>query len=74
MKISVTVKTCSKFQKIIKNKNIDYNYKIHLKNKPQNNKANQELIALLSRYFHIPINNVKIVLGKKTNQKIIKLQ
>jgi uncharacterized protein YggU (UPF0235/DUF167 family) len=48
--------------------------KIHLSKLPINNAANKELILLLSNVFNIPCNNIKIIKGKKSCYKTIRLK
>jgi uncharacterized protein (TIGR00251 family) len=45
--------------------------KVSLKSKPENRKANQELIKLLSKYFRISPDKIKIIQGIKSRKKII---
>ncbi|MGE0243778.1 MAG: DUF167 domain-containing protein [Nitrososphaeraceae archaeon] len=45
--------------------------KVSLKSKPENGKANQELIKLLSKYFRISSDKIKIIQGIKSRKKII---
>lgn len=51
----------------------DNKYLIYLKEEPENNKANIELINLLSRYFGIPISKIRIKTGLHNNEKTIEL-
>jgi len=68
MKIQVKVHPQSKSQKI---KKLEGNsYSIHLKKPALDNKANEELIKLLSTYFKAPI---KIIMGKNSKNKIIEV-
>ncbi len=46
---------------------------MHLLSKPTKNKANKELINILRKKFNIASNQVQIVSGLKSNNKIIKL-
>lgn len=46
-------------------------FKIRLKSAPKKGKANQELVKLLAQYFEISKNQVKIVRGQKSKNKII---
>ncbi len=52
----------------------DGNYLIHLKSVPKNNKANVELINLLSKKFKVPDKSIKIKFGKTSNKKIIEIK
>jgi uncharacterized protein len=51
----------------------DLRYLVYLKSEPENNKANIELINLLSHYFKIPAKNIKIKSGLTSRDKIIEL-
>lgn len=44
-----------------------------LKSNPEKNKANLELTKLLSQTFSVPLKNVKIIKGAKSQNKVIKL-
>ena len=69
MILKIKVKPNSKEQKIIKiNEN---EYKISLKEKAEDNKANIELIKLLKKYFG---KNIKIIKGLKSRNKIIEVK
>ncbi|MFP4403057.1 MAG: DUF167 domain-containing protein [Candidatus Woesearchaeota archaeon] len=45
--------------------------KVHLTKLPIDGKANCELIKLLSNYFSVKKNQIKIIKGKKSKNKII---
>ena len=47
--------------------------KCTLKSKPEKNKANEELIKLLSKTLHIPQQDIKIMSGYTSKKKLIKL-
>ena len=68
MIIQVLVKVNQNEEKIIKENNY---YKVLLKNKPVNNKANNELINLLEKYFKL---KVKKIIGSKSRKKTIELE
>jgi uncharacterized protein (TIGR00251 family) len=46
---------------------------VNLSTKPENGKANQELIKVLSEYFSIPMRNITIVSGKTSRTKVVKV-
>ncbi len=69
MKILVSVKTNSASQEIKKISN--NKYKIFLKKSPEDNKANIELLKLLNKHFN---SEVKIIKGKTSKEKIIKVK
>jgi hypothetical protein len=72
MKIKVKVKTRKGEQKIVElgeNK-----YLIYLKSEPKDNKANIELINLLSKYFSASPKNIKIKSGRSSRDKILEIK
>ncbi len=68
--LKVHVKTNSKIQKIVKNN--DY-LTISLNSKPVQNKANKELINLIKKKLGISSNQIQIISGLKTTNKLIKI-
>ena len=70
MKINIRVIPNSKKDVIVKE---NEKLKIHLKAKAVNNEANKYLIEILSEYFNVKKNNVKIVKGLKSREKIIEV-
>lgn len=71
MKIHVKVKPNSNRQEIIEFGN--YRYLIYLTSQAEDNKANIELIKLLSKHFGIPPKNIKITFGAIGRDKILEL-
>ncbi|MFX1449701.1 MAG: DUF167 domain-containing protein [Promethearchaeota archaeon] len=69
--IEVQVKPNSKQQKI--QKLSDKLYEIWVKSKPERGKANKELIKLLADYFGMHQNQIEIVQGLKSRNKMIKI-
>jgi len=69
MKIRIKVKPNAGKQEIIKIKKDEY--KVSLREKAENNKANIELLKLLKKYFK---REVKIVKGLKGRNKIVELK
>ena len=45
--------------------------KVSIKSKPEHGKANQELIKLLSNYFQVSSDKIKIIQGIKSRKKIV---
>jgi uncharacterized protein YggU (UPF0235/DUF167 family) len=68
--IEVVVKPSHSVSKVLFS---DGMYTLYLKSKPHNNKANIELIDLLSSYFNIPKTSVKILKGLKSKRKLIEI-
>lgn len=71
MILKIKVKPNSGKQELIK---ISENeYKISLKERAENNKANLELIKLLKKYFKVGAEDIKIIKGMKSKNKIIEV-
>ena len=51
----------------------DGTLKINLKSPAEDNKANQELIELLSDFFEVKTKNIKILTGKTARTKLIEI-
>ena len=47
---------------------------INLKNAPENNKANIELIKLLGKKFNVSHEKIKILKGKTSRNKIVEVK
>lgn len=69
MKIKIRVKPNSSKQKIEKN---DEGYIVFLKSHPKDNKANLELIKLLSKFFKT--KKIKIKSGLNSRNKMIEIE
>jgi len=69
MKLEVRVKPNSKRQEITKL--AEDKYQINLKSTPKDNKANIELIKLLTKHFK---SEVRIIRGKTSKNKIIEVK
>lgn len=70
MKISVKVKPNSKIEKVQESEGF---LLIHVKEPPQEDKANLAVINLLSEYFKVPKSRISISKGKKSRQKIVEI-
>ena len=70
MNINVRVIPSAKRREIILE---DKNLKIKLISKPQDGKANKELIETLSKKLKIAKSKIKIIKGEKTKNKIIEI-
>ena len=71
MIIEIIVKTNKKETKIEK---VDNNlYKISTKSPAIENKANLEIIKILSEYFDIPQSSVRIKSGKTSSRKTVEI-
>jgi len=72
MKITATIKTNSKQSKL---EEIAPNttYKINVKAKPREGKANDEAMTVLSKHFRVPKTSIQIVQGLKSKHKIFEI-
>ena len=70
MNIEVKVIPSAKKREIIMENNT---IKIKLISKPQNGKANKELIETLSKKLKIAKSNIKIIRGEKQKNKVIQI-
>jgi len=72
MKISVKVKPNAKQERLEK---IDEkNFSVWVKEKPQEGKANQAVIKILSDYFGVAKSEVILLKGQTSRQKIFEVQ
>lgn len=69
MKVKVTVKPNSKFEKI--EEDFEGNLKIWVKEPPKEGKANYQIVKLIAKYYKVPKGAVKITKGKQSKFKII---
>ena len=49
-------------------------YLVYVKSEPENNKANDEMIKLLSKELGVPQNSMKIKFGQTSNNKIVEIR
>ncbi len=63
--ISISFNTTELFQ--VKGNEI----KVSIKSKPELGKANRELIKLLSKYFQVSTDKIKIIQGAKSRKKVV---
>lgn len=63
--ISISFNTSEFFQ--VKENEI----KVSIKSKPDLGKANRELIKLLSKYFQVSTDKIKIIQGIKSRKKVV---
>ncbi len=85
MLIKIKVFTNSKKQEIVEKENkkiaqegsgnvsFAYILEAYVKAKPQEGKANQEVLLLLSQYLKTPLKNLRIIKGQTSPHKIIKV-
>ena len=71
MKISVIVKTNSKESKVEVKDNMYY---VYTKSPAKENKANMEMIDLISEYLNIQKRNIFIKRGIKGKKKILEIE
>jgi uncharacterized protein (TIGR00251 family) len=72
--LKINVKTNSKEKKVVYNQNTDSWITIHLISKPIKNKANKELIRLLSKKLNVSTNQIQIIAGLKNENKTIRIK
>ncbi|HDO23772.1 MAG TPA: DUF167 domain-containing protein [bacterium] len=71
MKISVKVKTGAKKEKV---EEISAGvFLVSVKEQPEKGKANQAVIKALAKHFKAPISEVKILSGRTSRLKIVKI-
>lgn len=46
---------------------------IGVRAKPENSKANEELLKKVARYFKVPVSSVKIVSGRISRNKVVEV-
>lgn len=71
MKVYVKVKPNSSKQEIIEFGN--FRYLVYVKSEAENNKANIEMINLLSKYIGVPAKSIKIKSGLTNSDKILEV-
>ena len=71
MLIKVKAYPNAKKQEIIKKG--DNSFEIKIKAKPENGKANQQIIRLLANYFNINSKKIIIIKGSKARNKIFSI-
>ncbi len=72
MKISIRVKPNSKENQV--EETGPNELLVRVKAPPQENKANQEVVKILSKYFQVPRSRISIVSGLQSKQKIVKIE
>lgn len=72
MKIHVKVKANSSQQKIVGFG--DFRYLVYVKSPAENDKANIELINLLSKHLGIPPKSLHITFGRTSDDKILEIK
>lgn len=69
MKIQVKVKTKQQESKVIQTG--DFEYIVYVKTIPDKNKANEEVISLLTNFFSVNKIQIEIKSGKTSSKKLI---
>ena len=49
-------------------------YLVYLKSAPENNKANEELIKILSKELGVPPQSIKIKFGQTSDKKLVEIR
>jgi uncharacterized protein YggU (UPF0235/DUF167 family) len=65
--------TANKIQEITENPQIGLIAKIDIKAKPENNKANLELIRFLAHTLCLPPNEIRLISGQSSRTKLIRI-
>ncbi|WP_038056132.1 DUF167 domain-containing protein [Thermodesulfobacterium hydrogeniphilum] len=73
MILEIKVKPGARKDKIIVFKEPNF-LEVSLKAKPENNKANESLCKFLSKILKVSKNEIKIVRGKTSKNKILKIE
>lgn len=76
MKIHIQVKLRSKTSKLEKLEDLLWSsnhFRAYIRSAPTEGKANQELIDLISDYFHIRKDQARIVLWQTSTQKVVEI-
>jgi uncharacterized protein (TIGR00251 family) len=71
MFLKVKVLPNKKEEEIIKK--AEDRFEIKVKEKPENGLANQRVIKLLSSYFNLPKNKIRLIKGTKERNKIFEI-
>lgn len=71
MKIFVKVKA-GKREAIVK-KLDDIHFELSVKARPEQGKANAEVVAALAQYFHVPSSRVRIISGHTARRKLVEI-
>jgi uncharacterized protein YggU (UPF0235/DUF167 family) len=72
MQIKVLAKPNSKEEKVEK---IDSDtYKIWTKEEAKDNKANFDILRIISEYFKVPMFCIKLISGRKSKLKVFKIE
>ena len=72
MKVKVTVKPSSKYEKI--EEAFDGSLKIWVKEPAKEGRANAEIVKLLAKFYEVARSEVSIVNGKTSRVKIIEVK
>lgn len=71
MKISVRVVPNAKMEK--NQENVDGSLKVWLKSKPVDGRANEELIEALAKYYKVKKNDIMILKGHTSRNKVVEI-
>jgi len=70
MKIHIKVKPNSSKREI---RETEEGYTVSLKSSPENNKANKELINLISKHLGVSSSRIRIKMGKTSKRKVLEV-
>jgi uncharacterized protein (TIGR00251 family) len=72
VKITVLVKPNSKKESVTQNE--DQSFTVRVNAPPQDGKANQRVIELLSRHFNLPKSSIELLHGASGRKKVFKIE
>jgi len=72
VKITVLVKPNSKKESVVQNE--DGSFTVRVNAPPQDGKANQRVIELLSRHFNLPKSSIELLHGASGRKKVFKIE
>jgi uncharacterized protein (TIGR00251 family) len=72
MKISVKVKTSAREERV--EKTGENEYRVMVKAKPIEGKANDAIIRALAEHFGVPRSKISLMLGQKSKQKVFEVK
>ena len=71
MKLSLKVYPRSSREEVVKS--ADGNLKVYIRQAPVDGKANKVLIGILAEYYNIKKNDIRIVIGSTSRNKIVEI-
>ncbi|MDD5433236.1 MAG: DUF167 domain-containing protein [Candidatus Pacebacteria bacterium] len=72
MQIKIKVKTKAREEKVMKIG--EDSFEVYVKALPEKGKANKAVVKALAKYLKVSRDNIKIIAGKATKQKILEME